>query len=74
MALDPAEILAAFVPYRPKLYTRTSAIQTLRDHLADATFRDDLSLLVSQWPAGYDVDTAGEIVIDSLLNHLDDLE
>ena len=74
MALDPAEILAAFVPYRPKLYTRTSAIQTLRDHLADPTFRDDLSLLVSQWPAGYDIDTAGEIVIDTLLNHLDDLQ
>ena len=71
MTLDPDEILRCFEPYRPDGgYTSATAIDTLRAHLQDKTFRDDLNLLVSQWPAGYDVDTAGELITSTLLSRV----
>lgn len=71
MRLDPADILAAFTPYRPdSRYTRTTAIETFRGHLADAAFRGDLNLLVSSWPDGYNIELAGQLIIDELLTKL----
>lgn len=71
MRLDPADILAAFTPYRPESgYTRGAAIETFRGHLADPAFRSDLDLLVASWPDGYDIDIAGELIIDQLLTNL----
>lgn len=71
MALDPAEILEAFVRYRPEPgYTSLTAIATLQGHLNDQGFRNDLDLLVAVWPDGYNIDAAGELVIDQLLRNL----
>ena len=71
MHVDPVDILAAFTPYRPdSRYTSGTAIETFRGHLADAAFRGDLNLLVSSWPDGYDIDLAGQLIIDELLSKL----
>lgn len=71
MGLDPAEILDAFIPYRPEPgYTRAAAIATFQGHLDDPAFRSDLNLLVAVWPEGYDIDAAGELIIEQLLSRV----
>ncbi|WP_147522430.1 nucleotidyl transferase AbiEii/AbiGii toxin family protein [Brevibacterium senegalense] len=71
LQLDPDGILAAFEPYRPENMTATRAQLNLEQKLGDATFRRDLDPLVVQWPAGYDVNDAAELVSDTLLARLD---
>jgi predicted nucleotidyltransferase component of viral defense system len=68
--VDPAEMLACFQPYRPDGITAARAEQNLRSKLADANFRADLLPLVTKWPIDYDIDEAGELVIDTLLSKL----
>ncbi|MGQ0842507.1 MAG: nucleotidyl transferase AbiEii/AbiGii toxin family protein [Sporichthyaceae bacterium] len=71
MGLDPDEILEAFGPYRPEAgYTRGTALATFERHLRDPAFRGDLDLLVTAWPDGYDIDTAGALVVDRLLSRV----
>lgn len=70
LRLAPADIVACFDPYRPAGFTRRVAEANLRAKLADRQFRDDLRPLVSQWPSSYDIDTAGEQVIDELFTLL----
>ncbi len=70
MGLDPAEILAAFIPYRPDGYTSPTAIATLQGHLKDRAFRSDLNLLVAVWPEDYDIDDAGDLIIEQLLSRV----
>lgn len=71
MGLDPAEILGALIPYRPVAgYTSSTAIATLQGHLSDRVFRSDLNLLVTVWPDGYDIDAAGELIIERLLSRV----
>ncbi len=65
--LDPAEIHAAFAPYRPDGYTPATATETLEGHLIHPRFREDLDALVNAWPEGYDIDTAGALVLDRLI-------
>lgn len=67
MGVDADDILTCFQPYRPEGYTAARAIENLQLKLADPTFRDDLDLLVTAWPDGYDIDTAGALVVDKLL-------
>jgi predicted nucleotidyltransferase component of viral defense system len=71
MGLDPAEIVACFAPYRPQGYTAHLAVDNLREKLADEAFNRDLDPLVAQWPHGYNVGTAGQLVIDTVLTRLE---
>lgn len=64
------DILACFQPYRPNDYTSDRAIANLKLKLADPTFRGDLNLLVTAWPAGYSIDDAGDLIVDQLLARL----
>lgn len=68
--VDPDEMLACFQPYRPDGITAARAEQNLRLKLADANFRADLVPLVTEWPTDYDINVAGELVIDTLLSKL----
>jgi predicted nucleotidyltransferase component of viral defense system len=66
LKLDPDAILAAFGPYRPEGLTRKTAEANLRAKLDDPDFRDDLTLLVTTWPDGYDLTTAADLIITTL--------
>ncbi len=62
LKLDPAEILAAFGPYRPTGMTATRARENLARKLDDRGFRTDLDPLVAFWPAGYQLGTAADLI------------
>ena len=70
LGVDPEELVACFVPYRPIGYTGRRAELNLRDKLADPAFRDDLVPLVAQWPDGYDIDGAAEMLIGEVFSQL----
>lgn len=70
MKLDPTEVVDCFTPYRPAGYTTAAATANLRDKTGDPTFRRDLEPLVGEWPTGYDVDSAADLVIDRLFTLL----
>lgn len=70
LRLDPAEILAAFGPYRPDGLTAKQSTANLQRMLADPTFRNDLAPLLNNAPTAYDVDAAADLVIDRLLDRL----
>ena len=65
--VDPAQIVAAFAPYRPVGYTAKSAVVNLKMKLADEKFRHDLDPLTVLPPSEYDVDQAGLLVMKELL-------
>jgi len=67
MGLEPAEIVACFAPYRPEGYTREAALETFDGHVAHAGFRGDLSPMMVDVPAGYDIDDAAELIRTVLL-------
>jgi predicted nucleotidyltransferase component of viral defense system len=69
-SLDPADVLAAFGPYRPAGYTAKVAITNLNAKLANADFRHDIDELAAQPPVTYDPDTAAALVRDELLSRL----
>jgi predicted nucleotidyltransferase component of viral defense system len=68
--VDPQEMLACFEPYRPDGMTAGRAEQNLRLKLVDANFRADLTPLVTEWPVGYDVDLAADLIVTALLSRL----
>ena len=70
LGLDPQEMLACFEPYRPEGMTAGRAEQNLRLKLTDANFRADLTPLVTEWPAGYDLDLAADLIVTALLSKL----
>ncbi len=70
MGLDPVDILASFVPYRPAGYTSAAAIANLDQHLTDRIFRSDLSDLIVA-DTGYDLDDAARLITDQLLRRVD---
>jgi predicted nucleotidyltransferase component of viral defense system len=73
MGLDPDLIVDAFSPYRPPGYTAILGIRNLRDKLANRSFRTDLlPLIAGDRLDGYDVDSAGEMVIERLLSRISD--
>jgi hypothetical protein len=67
IGLSSSAIVECFAPYRPEGYTARLAEQNLRRKLVRSDFRNDLRPLVSDWPADYDIDAAGQVVIDDLL-------
>ncbi|ANS80270.1 hypothetical protein SGUI_2874 [Serinicoccus hydrothermalis] len=69
--LDPGEIVAAFLPYRPSGMTQARAETNLAAKLRDRTFRSDLAPLIRSVSLAYDPDTAAERVSTLLLSRLD---
>jgi hypothetical protein len=67
LGLRPAAIVECFASYRPEGYTARLAEQNLRRKLGRSDFRNDLRPLVSEWPVDYDIDAAGQVVIDEFL-------
>jgi len=70
LALDPAEIIRAFHPYRPESMSSASAIKNLERKLGSRQFLEDLSGLVVSGEIEYDPQTAGAIIIEKLLSLL----
>jgi len=70
LGLSGDELLTAFDPYRPQGMTARRAEENLRAKLADDAFRTDLDPLVGSWPAAYDIDKAGELLIKEVLRKL----
>lgn len=71
VGVDPASIAAAFAPYRPDGHTADRAVEVLRGHLSLPVFRSDVEALAAVLPFDYDVDAAGELIIEHVLRHLD---
>jgi hypothetical protein len=72
LELTGPDLIAAFGPYRPDGLTAELAEANLRNKVADTAFRADLDPLVGSWPAGYDIDSAADLVITEVLRRLDD--
>jgi hypothetical protein len=68
--LDPSEIIGCFAPYRPENYSAEKAIDNLRSKLLSQPFQRDLEPLVIDLPAGYNVMSAAEQIIDELLRKI----
>jgi hypothetical protein len=64
------DIAAAFSPYRPAGITAAPSEANLRAKLSDDAFRNDLNALVAEWPEGYDLDQAAELVIEEVLRKI----
>lgn len=71
LGLTGDELIGSFAPYRPDGLTAALAEANLRGKLADRAFRADLEPLIAEWPADYDIDAAGEMVITEVLRKLD---
>jgi len=69
MRLEPDEILACFVPYRPDGYSAAAAVANLAGHVAEPGFRGDLLDLVVE-DTGFDVQEAADLVTTELLSRL----
>ena len=68
--ISGADLIEVFDPYRPAGMTAARAAANLRAKVSDQQFRTDLEPLVRTWPAGYDIDTAAELVIGQVLTRL----
>ena len=68
--LAAADIVECVARYRPDKYTGGLAEQNLRAKLGDRNFRNDLNPLVAVWPAGYEIDSAAEMVIADVFSLL----
>lgn len=67
LGVTPKDLVACFGPYRPDGYTARRAELNLREKLWNDDFRDDLTDLVGEWPEDYDIDEAGDLVVDEVL-------
>lgn len=68
--LDPTEILACFESYRPDGFTAGVALAAFDEKIGDNAFRTDLGPLATEYPAGYDIDTAAVLIRSELLERL----
>ena len=57
----PTDIAACFDPYRPDGWTVARATANLDAKLVNQEFRMDIEKLVTDWPAGFSMQTAGEV-------------
>ena len=67
--LDPAAIVSSFACYNPG-FTSKQSITNLREKLKKEDFRQDLSLMLADWPAGYKIDQAAEELIEKVLSRI----
>ena len=70
LGVTPNDLITAFAPYRPDGITNKLAIENLATKLRRAEFRDDLIRLTAANPVDYNIDTAGQLIIDQLLTLL----
>ncbi len=70
LGLSGEDLLAAFEPYHPTSLTAKTAETNLREKLLDDEFRHDLDPFVTKPPPGYDIDSAAETVIASVLSKI----
>ncbi|MEN8114360.1 MAG: nucleotidyl transferase AbiEii/AbiGii toxin family protein, partial [Actinomycetota bacterium] len=70
LEVPPSDIIDCFEPYRPEGFTARRAIANLRAKLERNDFVTDLEPLVREWPPGYGVEAAAEMVIDQVLSEL----
>jgi predicted nucleotidyltransferase component of viral defense system len=70
MDIRPEDILDVFPTYAPAGLSANRAVADLTSKLSDPTFRTDLEPLITMWPQGYDIDTAGQLVAKTLLSQL----
>ncbi len=70
-SLSPAQVLAAFPPYRPVGFTSNAAITNLKAKLDDHYFRTDIDTLALQIPDAYNPDEAATLVITQLLSKVE---
>lgn len=68
LKVNPDEVIEAFPLYRPEKYTANLAISNLNEKLESRVFRADLDSLARVQPIWYDIDNAGELVVESLLS------
>jgi predicted nucleotidyltransferase component of viral defense system len=70
LGLSGEDLLAVFEPYHPASLTAKTAEANLRDKLSDHDFRHDLDPFVTGPPPGYDLDTAAEMLIATVLSKI----
>ncbi|MFT4164984.1 MAG: hypothetical protein QM650_07050 [Microlunatus sp.] len=70
LGLTGDNIVAAFAPYRPAGITAALSETNLREKLNDSAFRNDLAALVTEWPEGYDIDDAAELIVAEVLSKI----
>ena len=70
LGVPPADIVGAFAPYRPQGYTSALGEQNLRRKVEDSGFQSDLELLVARWPDGYEIESAAELLIESVIHRI----
>jgi len=66
LGLMASDIVECFDRYRPDGYTARLAETNLGRKLSNADFRDDLRPLVADWPSGYDIDSAAQLVVSEV--------
>lgn len=70
LQLDPAEVIAAFEPYRPPGMTRKLAEASLAAKVRDPAYRNDLIPLIMHSPDTYDPEVAAARITTFLLSRL----
>ena len=70
LKLVPEDIVACFAAYCPENYSARMAERNLREKLGKDSFRNDLSSLLTEVPQDYDIDSAGEMVINTLIGRI----
>lgn len=65
--LDPTVIVSSFACYNPGITSKQS-IANLREKLLHKDFRLDLSFMLIDLPAGYEIDQAAEELIEKVLS------
>lgn len=67
--LEPTAIVSSFACYNPG-FTARQSITNLREKLQKKDFREDLSLMLTEWPVGYQIDQAAEELIEKALSRI----
>lgn len=67
--LEPTAIVSSFLCYNPG-FTARQSIANLREKLQREDFRQDLSLMLTEWPVGYEIDQAAEELIEKVLSKI----
>ena len=70
LMLDTDLVIDAFTPYRPDGFTSKLAVNNLESKLQTRGFRDDILPLVTDTADVYNLDAAGQTVIERLLTRL----
>lgn len=70
LGITAEDLFAVFEPYRPASLTEKTAVNNLTEKLADDQFRHDLDSYVAEYPRGYDLDRAAQMLMDAVPSKL----